>query len=188
MIMLASARFSAFPPNRGDITVSEYAENYNYLINHYGLSDSNYYLDASGSWEKRATNPNDRTINIPLLKSKLPIIKYNIEGDHLKSVAFEIEAGPEDKIIMAPLERITIGTMAFVLADDTIKPWSFSSGDVLTLVKNNLFETYAFQVGQTNISNEIESEGFSGSNNGYLLLGDEGVNDRFYYMKVQIKR
>ncbi len=39
------------PPNRGDLTVAEFAENYNYYRDHFEI-DPRFSLDSDGKWEK----------------------------------------------------------------------------------------------------------------------------------------
>ena len=39
------------PPNRGDLTVAEFAENYNYYRDHFEI-DPRFSLDRDGKWEK----------------------------------------------------------------------------------------------------------------------------------------
>lgn len=187
LILFASILFAAFPPNRGNITVSEYAENYNYLVNHYDRS-GNYYLDSDGAWVKKAEKSNDGRIRVVFGQSNLPSIDYTTEGKYLTSVTFKLEVDSDDPMIMHPLERIFFGTLAFVLADDLIKPWSFQTNEALGIVNKELFETYHVNVGQTTISNTVESKGFTGTDNGYLLYKKENAEEGYYYIRVKVER
>lgn len=48
---------SALPPNRGDLTVAEFAENYNFIYRYYVNTEPHYLLDENGNWEEQPSPP-----------------------------------------------------------------------------------------------------------------------------------
>ena len=53
--------WSQLPPNRGDLTVAEFAENYNRQADYLGFGGRTY-LDETGQWQEEPGNPNAVTV------------------------------------------------------------------------------------------------------------------------------
>jgi len=49
------------PPNRGNLTVAEFAENYNYYSNYYGIEFGNEYLDDNCEWAEKVSEQYSNT-------------------------------------------------------------------------------------------------------------------------------
>uniref|UniRef100_UPI003078DD11 hypothetical protein n=1 Tax=Dysosmobacter welbionis TaxID=2093857 RepID=UPI003078DD11 len=57
----AANSWSQTPPNRGDVTVAEFAENYNRQADYLGFGGRTY-LDETGQWQEEPGNPNAVTV------------------------------------------------------------------------------------------------------------------------------
>ncbi len=57
----AANSWSQTPPNRGDVTVAEFAENYNRQADYLGFGGRTY-LDEDGQWQEEPGNPNAVTV------------------------------------------------------------------------------------------------------------------------------
>ena len=57
----AANSWSQTPPNRGDVTVAEFAENYNCQADYLGFGGRTY-LDETGQWQEEPGNPNAVTV------------------------------------------------------------------------------------------------------------------------------
>jgi len=61
---LWATEVSALPPNRGDLTVAEFAQNYNDLDKYYGNADPAYTLDENGQWKRAPAPPGTVVIQL----------------------------------------------------------------------------------------------------------------------------
>ena len=79
--------FAEVPPNRGDMTVAQFAENYNFLAEYYGI-DSGQYLDRDGLW---AANKTDGTFIINLGGVETPDFEYTLKDGYINEIRMTVE-------------------------------------------------------------------------------------------------
>lgn len=89
----AANSWSQTPPNRGDVTVAEFAENYNRQADYLGFGGRTY-LDETGQWQEEPGNPNAVTVGdfgiepwpeargAPLHLGGRPHHGHHADGDH----------------------------------------------------------------------------------------------------------
>ena len=86
--------YQLLPPNRGELTVEEFAENYNYYVDLTSMREQwspeeSDYLDEKGQYRERILNPNEVYFNI--LKNEVPVWNYQIENGRISEASFEVQ-------------------------------------------------------------------------------------------------
>ena len=80
-ITLFATELSALPPNFGNLTVAEFAENYNYLFEYYNDDAPSYTLDTDGSWKKAPSQPGVVVLDV-FENSTGPLpLEYTVDAD-----------------------------------------------------------------------------------------------------------
>lgn len=77
------------PPVRGDLTVSDFARNYNEMVRQYGYGDL-YLLDEQGAWVKNAENG----AYVIGVTGPPPAITYTMTDGHVSGIAIGYDTAP----------------------------------------------------------------------------------------------
>lgn len=94
-----AAEYAALPPNRGNLTVAEFAENFNYLRDYYSTAPAdsvyNYSLAENGEWEALSNTANTNVYSIESLTVSEPIpFEYRMDQNgHLTGIHLATENG-----------------------------------------------------------------------------------------------
>jgi len=76
------------PPNRGDLTKAQFAENYNYYAEYYGVELNSQYLNEDGIWVGREGDP----LNYSIYSSdRKPAYAFKTEDGYVTGVSFSGE-------------------------------------------------------------------------------------------------
>ncbi len=86
----AANSWSQLPPNKGDLTVAEFAENYNRQASYLGFGGKTY-LDESGQWQEKPEEGSQITISLDELMDINPwddakVFHYTVEDGHVTAV------------------------------------------------------------------------------------------------------
>ena len=78
------------PPNKGDLTVAEFAENYNRQASYLGFGGRTY-LDEAGRWQEKPEDSSQITISLDELMDVNPwddarVFHYTVEDGHVTAV------------------------------------------------------------------------------------------------------
>lgn len=82
--------WSQLPPNKGDLTVAEFAENYNRQASYLGFGGRTY-LDEAGRWQEKPEDSSQITISLDELMDVNPwddarVFHYTVEDGHVTAV------------------------------------------------------------------------------------------------------
>ena len=117
----------SFPPNRGDLSMDEFIENYNYLSDYYDVN-TNSYMDETGQLQD---NFGEYTY-IVFGENQLPIFTYTQEHGMLTGLQMNVDL-KEDTSYCTPnyQDEINLVTLAFAQAQDG---GEFLDGDIQDLI------------------------------------------------------
>ena len=111
------AQMQYLPPNRGEITVAEFAENYNYYTRFFGVDINGHGLDSNGRW----IAPTAESIDFNLNTEFLPELEFELENGYVQSVSFFYELENQDKYIE---DKLIMLSLSLVGAQKEIGPFS----------------------------------------------------------------
>ena len=120
---------SQLPPNRGELTVAEFAENYN-RQNKYLDLNSRKYLDESGAWQTVPEDPNSMVIYMDDLLgwddwSGSRDLIYTVEDGQVRAITMQGERDNCFDWVELPVLQAVELIPAYVWAQEEAPFWSF---------------------------------------------------------------
>ncbi|WP_312043850.1 RDD family protein [Anaerotignum sp.] len=188
VIAFVMIRAQQLPPNRGDITLEQFAENYNYYCKYYDVNDR-LYMDQNGQLvdkypDEEVPYNKDYIIHIRSLETifvcdpseELPRFNYRIENANLKEVSFVY--GVENKEHWTDMEKTQqyLIAMAFGCTDQEVKLF-FPNTPNIVLSKMQYADNFNFTFGNTRYFCNVEKIGYEGDD--FITPLEDG--QRAYY-------
>lgn len=166
--------FQRMAPNRGDVTVAQFAENYNYYANYMGITDRFYWLDEDGGWQDTQQNA---YYSVSMQNSRPEFLFDLDENGCVTGVSFTREARDEESGLFSLREdEMFLASLAFVSAQEELGLVS-SANAMDDLAK--FFEDVEYSFGETHFEQSfaiaglelgwtVEQEGYFIVYGGYL--------------------
>lgn len=148
------------PVNHGELTVAEFAENYNYyvkLLNEGTEVAQTAYLKENGRFVK-ASDLKEQGIFIVDLGNK-PVLKleYHMEGENITGISFD-ETVVSDFMIHGYQSEMIYMILAFVGAEDEFSIWNREILKLADKVKEIGLEDFEMEIAGIQISCDIETK------------------------------
>lgn len=169
IIGFAVERARLAPPNTGELTVGEFAENFNYLS---GVKYIDFFarydvvpIDENGVWTAGCRYPLSESSaygNSTLPLDAEPVCSYVISpGGNVTKVTFELEKAGDSGGVRALTELVLTMAQAYAFAEADIAPFSPESFGIEREIRNtNPFEDFRLTVGNTLVAFEVEYSGY----------------------------
>ena len=169
------------PPNRGELTVAEFAENFNRQANYVGLGLGGE-LDREGVWHETPDPPNVVTVNVWQTIPGADQFQYTVEGGRLTAVTLSGEVENSSEWYTLPVERMAVAMMAFAWAQEDAPFWTGPRRAQLeTLEKADWEEGFTLRQGNLHITLSAQMENMAGTSSGYVIPMDETKDSRFAF-------
>lgn len=163
------------PPNRGRLTVAEFAENYNYLARYYNLESGGEYLGEDGTWQKKQES-GVVTISIPDVPA--PEFTYEVKDGEVIGISFSVEFEDRDEWLPTYDTQMMLAVLAYAGAQKGIGLFSGDRMEMADCVASNHFRDYHIGYRGITIRCERELEGYQSLLSGILIPEDDA--DRLY--------
>jgi uncharacterized RDD family membrane protein YckC len=170
------------PPNKGDINVAEFAENYNYYAKLYKIDFGNEYLDKDGKWAEKDT---DGTV-IYISFTEKPEYNFTIEKGYVTGVSFDIEMKNHDYMIGSYDKHMLLASLAFAGAQNEMGLFSKIPRQIADNIVNNSFEGYHFVEAGIVFDCDIEYSGYYRLTN--ILVPSENAKDNYFSIKFSMNK
>lgn len=170
---------SQFPPNRGDLTVAEFAENFNRQADYLDLDFYGQRVDETGAWEDL---PYNGTFYVNIggwsEEKNLPFT-YTVEDGRLTAVSISAEQKNTEHWVELPTDQMTVAAMAFTWARREA-PFALSARrELLARIGAAPPEGFILRQGGTVLTLEVQYEGFLYSDPLGLLMPEEPGGENF---------
>ena len=176
-LSIPTACLAILPPNRGDLTVAEFAENYNYYVDAIVGQDTTWTLDENGRWQE----PPDNTIFISLSDATVDVTKpdfqYTVEDGVLTGLSYDLSG--TGGWVMGYEQPMELAVMALVGAQ---KELPALTGDFSRFVQDLAASdsaSYAKTWYGVDVQWTLETEGFQVVE-GYLIPKEEDTTGSFH--------
>lgn len=150
------------PPNKGDLTLEEYVENYNYYVDYCTVKRSNKvytyegcYLEKNGQFGFE-TNDKYEFIELPVIT-----YDYTFDGENLTGVSFRFEKSFEGPVFFNGLyEEMVYSTLALAAAQEEYHLFNFKIIELFYFLnwKNLAFQDYEATFAGVDISCDVNYE------------------------------
>jgi len=166
---------SQLPPNRGDLTLTEFVENHNRQNEYLGLHVRSY-LDAEGRWQELPEPENSTTITIDFSKpwEEAKVYHYTVEDGRITAITMEAELENQFDWITPPISTAAELIPSFVWAQEEAPFWSFSRRRLLTeLSRADWAEGFTIHDSGVVIRGKVEMEGYNFGNGWDWAIPDD---------------
>lgn len=164
------------PPNRGDLSISEFTENYNYYAHYFGIDFGNKFLDKNGEWVEEAS---DNTITFDFGYLEMPQYVFTLEKDVVKAVSFNVVVEEPEKFLSSYDVHMLLASIAFAGAQDEMKLFSELQERIANQISDHTFEDFHFTEAGIKFDCDIEYTGYEDTSSHLLVLKDYATSPYF---------
>lgn len=172
------------PPNRGELTVAEFAENYRYYADYFELDFGNQYFSEDGQWTEK---PEDGTYYVDVLEQPTLIYQYTLDGEYLTGASFEMEIDGDQGYFSTNTNEMILSAFAFTGAQKGFLtsriPWQLSS-----LISENAFTGYSYQGCGVEIGCTVEQEGYWNVEGLDMVMSEDGALEPYFHQSFWMKK
>ncbi|WP_326910545.1 RDD family protein [Sedimentibacter sp. MB31-C6] len=183
-VLFTAISAQKLPPNRGDLTVTEFVENYNYYADLYDIDFGNKYLDKSGQWMEKAL---DGTTYIELGYSDMPEYNYTIENGDVTGVAFIIELKNNEDWISSYDNQMILASLSFAGAQDEVSLFSKVNRNIIDNIINNKLKNFEFIEANIEFICNVIYTGYINTYDGYLFP-DKNLEENYFKLDYSINK
>jgi DNA-binding transcriptional MerR regulator len=183
-LMVATIYAQQLPPNRGDLTVAEFVENYNYYAEFFGVDFGDEYLDENGKWAQKAF---DGTIHIEIGHTEMPEYKFTAENGYLTGISFEVALNNNRDWLGSYDTQMLLASIALAGAQDEMRLFSKIPGRIAEQIQNSTFEDFGFSEAGIEFSCDTEYSGYTDTRSGFLLP-EEDEAETYFSLKFSIDK
>ena len=174
-IIFCIHQYQFFPPNRGELTMAEFVENYRYYETYLEMDESLYRMNDDGQIVKAKEPEGTFVVNIGGDWVQ-PDISYIMQEDAIKEVIMTVEVVNQKMLVDTYHRERLLLLLAMAGSDSSQHIWSNNIRDIVDDLNSHLLESYAEKYKAIKFSWEIETEGLDKVSDGYHWLADEDEN------------
>lgn len=171
------------PPNRGPLTVAEFAENHNYFTEYYVPGMDGMVLDANGQWIE---NPDSSTM-ITVGRVDRPDYEFAVTEGELTGVSFSVERENYRDWISSPKAQMIMAALSFAGAQEEMGLHAKERKEMVEAIGNMGFEDFAFEKAGISFVYEAEYSGFNDTHEG-LLIPEESAEAPYYRLQFTMRK
>lgn len=159
---------SQLPPNRGPLTVAEFAENYNRQAAYIDASPT-WILDGTGAWKRAPDPPGTFVVDTGGNWRLDQDFRYTLENGTVRAVTWERSLENTEDWIYFPVNTITTAATALIWAQEDAPFWTSAHQALVNGLVNADWENgFTLRRDGAVITWEVESRNF-------YVSGDEGL-------------
>ena len=172
------------PPNRNDLTVEDFVENYNYYANYFDIDFGKKYLNEKGKWSKREVYGG---AHITLSTTNKPEYQFITENGYVTGVYFEVERINNENWISSYDIQMILSSLAFINAQDEIGIFSDATNKVVEEIEKNSFKNINFEEAGITVTSNIEYSGYKDFSPHYLIP-EENTSENYFVLNFSIEK
>ena len=172
---------SQLPPNRGDLTVAEFAENYNRQAAYIGQS-STWILDETGAWKRAPDPPGTLVVDLDGSWHLDHDFRYTLENEAVRAVTLERAIENTEDWVYFPTGTITTAATALIWAQEDVPLWTFGRKALFRGLANADWENgFTLRGNGAVVTWEVESRNFHISGDSGLAIPNDKENNFFFF-------
>ena len=173
------------PPNRGELTVEEFVENFNHYRDVYEIDLGEYTLKSSAAWD----SPYDfRKHYLPNHLRSAPNFAYNLESGIVTAVSFNVDVRNSDFYVESYSDYMILMALALT-QPESVFDTALNAHKIIGPVRWEPFKSLEISEMGVTLINEVEYEGFE-DNYDHMSpeRNDDGKPNNFYRQKFTVER
>ena len=172
---------SQFPPNRGNLTVAEFAENFNRQAEYMNLEFGGE-LSMEGEWKSLPDEPGVITFDPYPAWPEAETFHYTVEDGRLTAVSMSGSLENVSDWYAPPVNQMAVAVMAFVWAQEDAPFYDGPRVELLETVTGAGFEGFDISQAGTRTTLDIQERGCVDSMaQGFLVPMVEGASNFFAF-------
>lgn len=185
----AANSFSQLPPNRGNLTVAEFAENYNRQAAYINGESSVWALDEAGAWQRLPDPPGTIVIDMDGDWRLTHDFHYTLEDGAVRAVTMECTAENTEKWIYFPADTVATAVTALAWAQEDAPLWTAGRKPLIDGLSRADWENgFTLRGNGAVITWEVESRNFAVSgDNGLAVPMDKEDNFLFFRCTIALE-
>jgi len=172
------------PPNRGDLTVAEYIQNYNYYARYFDIGFGQEYLDENGKWVEKDF---DGTVYIEIGQTEKPVYDFIIENGSVTGVSFAVEIKNNQNMLSSYDTQMVLASLALAGAENEMRLFSKIPSRIAEQIENNTFQDFQFTEAGITFTCDIEYSGYKSSQS-YILLPEKDTGENYFSLDFSIEK
>ncbi len=184
VVLMLSQRIA---PNRGQLTIGEYAENYRYYSQYLDLHFDGWELGQDGQWIEQPTRqPGVGYMQVGFAEH--PVYNYATdENGNLTSVSFHVQTNNADTWISLSKYHAhqILCALSFAGAQPQVGLFSTVPADISGMIYNQPLSDYVYESGGVQIECNSDWAGYEYIESAGVLLPQEDANA--YYFELEYK-
>lgn len=184
----AANSYSQLPPNRGDLTVAEFAENYNRQAAYIFQSPS-WILDETGGWKRAPDPPGTFVLDLGSGSWRRGHdFRYTLEDGAVRAVALEWSVENTKEWVYLPVDTIPTAATALIWAREDAPFWTSGRRALVNdLTEADWENGFTLRRDGAVITWEVESRNFYiNGDTGIAFSTDDGKTDNFFSWRCTI--
>lgn len=171
------------PPNRDNLIIAEFVENYNYYAKFFDISFGNEYLDENGRWVEKDF---DGTAYIDISNTIKPEYNFTIENGYVIGVSFVIELKNKQDWIGSYDNQMVLASLSFAGAQDGIGLFSKTPSRIIEQINQNTFGNFDFIEAGIRFACQTTHSGYIDTPD--MLIPDENVEENYSKLEFSMNK
>lgn len=181
--LVVVAMSGQLPPNRGKLTVAEFAENYNYLAGYYNVASATQSLGADGKWQDE-TVPGE--YHIAFSDMETPEFIYEVKNGYITGISFLVEERNRDEALPLFDTEAMLAVLAFTGAQKGAGIFNNDRGTIVDWIGASYFRDYHIVYRGVDITCERESKGYRKPIS-WLLIPEQDAENLYYRTEFRMR-
>ncbi len=186
-VLLTIISAQHLPPNRGDLTVAEFVENYNYYANYFGIDYGNEYLDEKGQWAEKNFDGTPYTTYIGIGRREKPRFHFELENEYVTGVSFGVELKNDTGLLGSYDSSMTLVSLAFAGAQNEMGLFSKILKRIAAQINDNSFRNFHFTEAGITFTCDTEYSGYINTRTG-ILFPEENAGERYFRLNFSMNK
>ena len=177
--------YAQLPPNRGDLTVAEFAENFNRQAAYMGMEFTGQQLNEHGDWEDK---PFDGTAyaNFSVWDAANLPFTYTVEDGRVTAVTISGEAGNVDGWLDLPVEQAVTSVTALLWAGEETPFWSFARKGQAEALSAADWENCFLKLPGGSVTSHVEMEGYVLSDSLHIAVPEDDSGQKHLAVSITV--
>ena len=161
--------YAQLPPNRGDLTVAEFAENFNRQAAYMGVDFTGQELNERGDWADKPFDGTAYGVFSGWGVKNLPFT-YTVEGSRVTAVTISAKAENRDGYLDLPVEQAVTAVTALLWAGKETPFWSFARKEQTMALTELDWADGSLDLFGGTVTSHVEMEGYVLSDSMYIAI------------------
>lgn len=170
--------YQILAPNRGDLTVAQFAENYNYYEKLLDADFDNIYMNEKGEWAEKNV---PGVLYVPIYYSAHPEIAFQMEGDYVKGVTLKHESTGRKDFIDSHSSQMALAALALSGAQKEVGIFSRIPENILKQMNPN-FQSFQFTEAGITFTCDIQYSGYEYVGHHFLIPIEHSTGYDYHFI------